>query len=81
MRREHSKRIKKLRSEWLGEAYERELRRELTKLDASFEAWRQGEIDSWDLCDRIHKFHNGASRELYKQYTMARRTWPWRTPS
>jgi hypothetical protein len=65
---QHSKAIKKLRREWLGEAYARELHRELTKLYASFEAWREGEIDSWDLSDRIHKFHNGASRELYKKY-------------
>jgi hypothetical protein len=68
MASKHSKHIRKLRSKWLGEAYERELRRELAKLDASFAAWRGDEIDSWELSDRIHKFHNGASQELYKKY-------------
>jgi hypothetical protein len=27
-------------------------------------------MDTWDLEGAIHQFHNGVTRELYKQYTM-----------
>ncbi|MBN1312225.1 MAG: hypothetical protein JXB30_12470 [Anaerolineae bacterium] len=61
--------IKKLIREYHGKAYEKELHRELAKLDQSFAEWRDGEIDSWELSDRIHQYEVGPSRELYKQYT------------
>jgi hypothetical protein len=65
---EFSKKIKRLIREFLGEAYERELHRELTKLDQSFAAWRSGSIGSGELSDRIHQFEVGPARELWKQY-------------
>jgi hypothetical protein len=49
-------------------AYERELSLELTKLASDFDAWRAKEVTCWDLSDRIHEFHDGASRELYAIY-------------
>jgi hypothetical protein len=51
-----------------GEAYRRELGAELSKLEAEFARWRRGEIDPFELSDRIHRFHDGASRELYVLY-------------
>jgi hypothetical protein len=60
--------IKKLLREYSGIAYEIELRRELAALAAHFDEWKNGQMDSWELTDAIHDFHNGASRELYKKY-------------
>lgn len=64
----YSKRIKRLLREWMTEAYERELHRELTKLDQSFAEWRNGTISSGELSHRIHQYETGPSRELFKHY-------------
>ena len=66
--KDYPKRIKKLLREYLIEAYERELHRELTLLEGSFEEWRQGKISSGELSYRIHQYEVGPSRELYKKY-------------
>jgi hypothetical protein len=52
----------------MTEAYERELHRELTKLDQSFAEWRNGTISSGELSHRIHQYETGPSRELFKHY-------------
>lgn len=65
---DYSKRIKKLLREFMTEAYERELHRELTKLDSSFAEWRAGKISSGELSYRIHQYETGPSRELFKRY-------------
>jgi hypothetical protein len=49
-------------------AYERELSEELAKLEAEFKRWRAGEIDAFQLSEAIHRFHQGASRELFTRY-------------
>jgi hypothetical protein len=49
-------------------AYERELAQELSQLEGQFGVWREGKIDSFQLSNIIHEFHNGVSRDLYKQY-------------
>ena len=67
--RDYSKPVKPLIRKYSGELYERELHRELTRLDEQFDRWRRGEIDSFELENLIHKFHQGPSRELYKTYT------------
>ena len=64
----YSKAIKRLLSEAKTEAYERELHRELTKLDASFEEWRRGEISNGELSYRVHQYERGPSQELYERY-------------
>jgi hypothetical protein len=64
----YSKRIKRLLSEAKTEAYERELHRELTKLNASFEEWHRGEISNGELSNRVHQYERGPSRELYRRY-------------
>jgi hypothetical protein len=33
---------------------------------------RAGTIDLWELDQRIHKYHDGPARELYKQYNESR---------
>jgi hypothetical protein len=67
----YPKRIKKQLHELLGVAYKRELDAALSDLHKLFEAWQQSKIDCWDLNDAIHKFHDGISRDLYKQYVMS----------
>jgi hypothetical protein len=65
---DHSKSIKRLLRQWMTEAYERELHRELTRLDQTFAEWRAGKMSSGELSYRIHQSETGASRELFKHY-------------
>lgn len=66
--RKYPKQIRRLIREFAAEAYERELRRELTRLDAAFGAWRKGELSSGELDSRIHQYETRTARDLYKQY-------------
>ncbi len=50
-------------------AWQRELDVELGKLEEHFRSWKDSAIDAFELSDRIHKLHDGESRELYKLYT------------
>ena len=63
-----SKAIRRRLRELAGQAYARELGAELAKLEADFARWRSGEIDPFELSDRIHRFHDGKSRELHAFY-------------
>jgi hypothetical protein len=65
---EPSKRVKRLLREQAAKAHERELHRELTKLDGRFAEWRSGTISSEELTYRIHKYDTGPARELWKRY-------------
>jgi len=65
---EYSKHIKRLLRELAAEAHEKELSRELVKLDKSFEEWREGKINGGELSYQIHQYEVGPSRELYKKY-------------
>jgi hypothetical protein len=40
----------------------------LTELRAQFDRWDRGEIDSFELNDLVHKYHDGTSREIWKRY-------------
>jgi hypothetical protein len=66
--REYPKKIKKLIREFAEEAHERELHRELTKLDLRYEEWRRGKLDSGALSDEIHQYETDPSCELFKRY-------------
>ena len=59
---------KELRS-LAGIAYERELGRELEKLEPKFAEWRAGRCSPFDVSDSIHEFHDHAARQLWKIYT------------
>ena len=65
---EQSKRVKRLIREWLTEAYERGLHRELVRLDESMAEWRRGAIGSGEMSHRIHEWETGPSRALFKWY-------------
>jgi len=58
-----------------GLAYERELAKAAGDLQDQFESWRRGELDVFELNERIHQFHDGVSRDLYKQYVMGEASW------
>lgn len=49
-------------------AHEAEQRRALEELSQDFDRWKADEIDSFELADRIHTFHNGPNREIYIRY-------------
>ena len=63
-----SKATKRKMRELAGIAYEREMIREMTKLAEDFTAWQAGDIDVWELNDRIHQFHDYTARDLWKLY-------------
>jgi hypothetical protein len=52
------------------EAWETELTVELETLFEAFCQWADKGMSAFELSDRIHAFHNGASRDLYKRYTV-----------
>jgi hypothetical protein len=62
------KRLKRLLREYAGKAHEAELREALAPIAEAFKRWERGEIDSFDLKDLIHQFHQGPAREIYLRY-------------
>lgn len=52
----------------LNIVYERELGRELELLESQFALWHKGEIDAFELSERIHKYHQIPARKLYSIY-------------
>jgi hypothetical protein len=50
-------------------AYDRELSRELAALEDDFVRWRRGELDPHELNERVHRFHQEPSRQLFLVYT------------
>ena len=51
------------------QAWEAELARALSELEARFAEWRDGKIDAFELNEYIHGFHRGPNRELHNCYT------------
>ena len=54
--------------EFYGKAYDRELSAALSELEATFKAWRSGDIDAFELDNAVHEHHNGVSRSLWAKY-------------
>jgi AAA+ ATPase superfamily predicted ATPase len=65
---EASKRINRQVREWARIAHERDLRNALGELLAHFKRWDLGEIDAFELNERVHRFHQDTSREIWKRY-------------
>jgi hypothetical protein len=55
--------------ECANEAWESELHDALEGLFEDFSRWADDGYSSRELTERIHEFHDGISRELYKRYT------------
>ncbi|GEP57174.1 hypothetical protein [Reyranella soli] len=62
------KRLKRLLREYAARAHEAELHQALVPLAEAFKRWERGELDSFELNDLIHRFHQGDSREVYVRY-------------
>ena len=62
------KRLKRLLREHVAAAHDEELRRALLPLADDFDRWRRGEMSSGELSERIHNFHHGPAREIWKMY-------------
>jgi hypothetical protein len=69
MHRDFTRAERRQLRELAGLAWDRERGAELAELEAAFRQWRAGELSPHELSDRIHRFHNGAARELYVLYT------------
>jgi hypothetical protein len=52
-------------------AHERELSDALAKLESEFKGWRAGEVDAFEMAQKIHRFHQGPARELFSKYDHA----------
>lgn len=66
----HSKSVRRLIGQWNNIAYERELRAALTELLQVFHEWEAGKLNSFEMSEAIHKYHDGTARTLYKLYAM-----------
>jgi predicted GNAT superfamily acetyltransferase len=64
------KKRRKIFRELAAKAYERELDRALSDLESRFVAWREGQVDAFELNEEIHKHHNGISRVLWSRYQL-----------
>ena len=49
-------------------AHEKEMRHYLELLNRQFSDWRNGKLDTWDLVQQIHEFHNGSARQLFNAW-------------
>ena len=70
-----SKKQRRELRELQGLAWERELEAALGSLRTDFKRWDGGEITVFELSDRIHKFHDGRSRELFNMYSGSLDNW------
>ncbi|MDB4951979.1 MAG: hypothetical protein JWM27_4628 [Gemmatimonadetes bacterium] len=55
--------------ELITQAHEKALDAALRPLADDFDRWRAGEVDAFELSERIHAFHDGPARDLWNQYT------------
>ena len=66
------KQTRRLVREWAAIAHDRDLRKALSELRGQFERWDRGEIDSFELIELVHRFHEGTAREIWKRYATTR---------
>ena len=66
-----SKKQKRILRELAVECHEWHLRTFLENLYEDFQKWGGYSIGALELTERIHKFHDGPARDLYKIYVLA----------
>ena len=65
---DYSKRQKRILRELLGEAHKRDLSRALQRLLLQFGRWESGEIDCFELNERVHRYHQDDARAIWVRY-------------
>jgi len=65
----YSTKMRRALRELADVAYERELRVAVSHLADFFTQWQAGQVNTWDLVYRLHRFHYGPDRDLYKHYS------------
>ena len=65
---ELTKKTKKQLRELMIKTYAKELDELLVALSKKFDAWKNHQIDCWELEELIHKFHNGHAKKLFNYY-------------
>jgi len=68
---EYSKTEKRALRLLLAEAHRRELTRALKRLHQEFRHWESGDIDSFELNERIHHYHQNEARAIWSRYNVA----------
>lgn len=63
-----TKAVKRALRELAARAHGEALRRALLPVSAAFDEWKAGKLESGDLAQVIHEFHDGPARELFKFY-------------
>ncbi len=51
-----------------GLGHERELTLALKRLEESFQLWREGKLEPYELNELIHDYHQGEQREIWARY-------------
>ena len=69
----YGKETRKQLRELVAKAHDCELNLYIAELETSFDEWREGKITPSQLSGRIHEFHDGSSRAVYKTYTILKR--------
>ena len=62
------KKVKRTLRQLAAEAHQEELRCALKPLSSAFQRWERGELESNELTNLIHEFHQGPSRDLWGRY-------------
>lgn len=65
---EFSKKVKKQLRELMIKAYAKELDALLVSLSKKFDAWKNHQIDCWELEELIHKFSDRQAKKLFNYY-------------
>jgi hypothetical protein len=68
---EYSKTEKRALRLLLAEAHRRELTGALKRLHKEFGLWESGDIDSFELNERIHHYHQNEARAIWSRYNIA----------
>ena len=67
-----SKKIRKELRVLCDRAYKSQLDHELSILAKSFNDWENKKIDCFELSNKIHQFHDGSARDLWKRYNYSK---------
>ena len=70
MRDRFTKRERATLRDLAAEAHEQELEDALTELYDEFCTWGGKGMSAFELNDKLHEFHDGISRDLYKTYVL-----------